>query len=341
MDVLSERSRRTARSRLGEAAAVARLVEGEARGRRSLRSLLGAAAVLLLAVACARPQWGVGEADLTRRGVDLFICVDVSKSMLAEDVKPNRLARARLAVDSFIDRLAGDRVGLIAYAGEARVLCPLTLDHSAARLFLDTLDVQVLQRPGTAIGKALELARESLAQTEGRHGVVLLLSDGEDHGGEAEDAALALAEQGVVVHAIGIGKPEGEPIPIYERDTRTGRRNQIGFVKDQEGSAVMTRLDAVMLSEIAAAGGGRYFRASSSEAGLVALAGDIARMEKADFASHRTVTRTDRYQWFLLPALLLIAMELALPSGRFFGRRRSRSSRVSAAAMQGRREDAA
>ena len=329
LDAVAARRRLRARRKLGEPSAVARLVEGRGPGLRAVRALLAAGGVLLLAVACARPQWGVGEEQLKRRGVDVLICVDVSRSMLAEDQKPSRLARARLTVDSLLERLHGDRVGLIAYAGEARVLCPLTLDHSAAGLFLDTLDPSVLQRPGTAIGSALRLAGRLLENDEGRNGAVILLTDGEDHGGDAVEAASELARAGIVVHAIGYGSAEGTPIPL--REEQAGRSKRIGFVKDEDGNAVMTRLEAQTLEEITDAGGGRFVRVGEGEVALGVLAQDVAQMDRQELASRKTRTRPDRYAWFLVPALLLLAVEAVLPDGGTLRRRREKTTRLAAA----------
>lgn len=336
LDAMAARRRVAARELMGEAAAIGRLVEGRGPGLRALRALLAAGSVLLLAVSCARPQWGVGEEQLQRSGVDVLICVDVSRSMLAEDQKPNRLARARLSVDSLLERLRGDRVGILAYAGEARVLCPLTLDHAAAGLFLDTLDPAALQRPGTAIGSALRLAGRLLEPGSGRNGAVVLLTDGEDHGGDALEAAEQLGAKGIVVHAVGFGSVEGTPIPL--REERAGRNERIGFVKDSDGNAVMTRLDEAGLSALAGATGGRFVRSAAGEVGLAALAQEIARMDQQEFAARKTRTRPDRFLWFLLPALLLLAAEAVLPDGGVFWRKRGSVTRLAAAAGWARRK---
>ncbi len=336
LDAVAARRRLRARARMGEAAAIGRLVEGRGPGLRALRALLAAGGVLLLAVSCARPQWGVGEEQLERSGVDVLICVDVSRSMLAEDQKPNRLTRARLTVDSLLERLRGDRVGIVAYAGEARVLCPLTLDHAAAGLFLDTLDPAVLQRPGTAIGSALRLAGRLLEPGSGRNGVVVLLTDGEDHGGDALEAAESLRAEGIVVHAVGFGGVEGSPIPL--REGRSGRTERFGFVKDSDGNAVMTRLDEATLNEITTATDGRFVRSTEGEVGLAALAQEIAHMDQQEFASRKTRTRPDRFVWFLVPALLLLAAEAVLPDGGVLWRERESVTRLAAAAGRARRK---
>ncbi|MEM7246130.1 MAG: VWA domain-containing protein [Acidobacteriota bacterium] len=312
----------------GDAATVDFLVEDQAAGWRFLAGTLAAWSLLLLAVGCARPQWGLAENPIRRKGVDVFLVVDVSRSMLAEDVKPNRLVQARLAIERLLELLEGDRVGLIAHAGEARVLCPLTLDHSAARLFLETLDPGALDRPGTAIAAALDLAGRSFANDGGRHGVVILLSDGEDHAGQAEEAAQRLGDLGVIVHAIGIGRTEGTPIPLREEGVRGQQGKTFGHVKDREGNAVMTKLDAATLVAVTQATGGQFIPLSAIDAGLTTIAQDITAMDQQEFESTRTLLRTDRHHWFTVPALLLMAVRAALPDGARLRRQRSRRERM-------------
>lgn len=323
LDVLARRFRARTARRLGESDAVGRLVEGAGRGVRSLRTFLAASALILLAVAAARPQWGVSDEEVRRTGVDVFIAIDTSKSMLAEDVRPNRLARARLEVSSLIDSLGGDRVGLIAFAGSARVVCPLTLDHGTAKLFLDLMDPDVLQRPGTAIGAALRLAGRSFPETSGRHSVIVLITDGEDHEGDALAAARELSEVGIVVHCVGIGEPDGTPIPLEQQGRRGERR--VGFLRDQSGEVVMSRLDVAALREIADVTGGIFSQAAAHQLELQEVARAIEDMEGQELATRKTQLRTDRAHWFLAPAFLLLALEAFLPDGGRLVARRRRS----------------
>lgn len=334
-DHLATRWRRACRRRLGEEAAVAGLVEGRARGLRGLKAFLAASAVLALAVAAARPQWGTSDEEIRRKGVDVLVCVDTSKSMLAEDLRPSRIARARIAVESLVDRLGGDRVGLVAFAGDARLLCPLTLDHSAAKLFLDVLDVDVIDRPGTSLAPALRLALRTLPEERDRHAVVVLITDGEDHGGEAVAAAEELAAAGVVVHAVGIGRPEGAPIPITVEDSAGVARQ--AYLEDEEGNVVMSRLDVATLQAVATATGGSFQAASSSEMELKAIAGEIARMEQAELGTRRRTVRTERYAWFVGIAFLLLVAEGLLPDGAGWRRwgGRPRVARMARAAEAG------
>jgi Ca-activated chloride channel family protein len=322
LEALAALARRRAGRRLGLPAAVSRLVEDAAPRTRALRVFLGGSALLLLSVAAARPQWGLSEQELRRRGVDVFVCLDTSKSMLAEDVRPSRLARARLEVAALIDGLGGDRVGLIAFSGDARVACPLTLDHATAKLFLDLMEPDLLQRPGTAIGPALRLAGRSFPERSGRHAVVVLITDGEDHGGDAVAAAEELAEAGVVVHCVGIGRTEGTPIPVEDAGGPGGRR--VGFLRDEKGEVVMSRLDVAMLRRIAEATGGIFAQASASELELTVIARAVLGMESRELTGRRTQVRTERHAWFLAPALLLLALEAFVPDGAPLSRRRAR-----------------
>lgn len=330
LDGLATWRRGRAARTFGEPGAVARLVEGAWRGVRAARTALAASAVVLLAVAASRPQWGSAEELVRRKGVDVFVCIDTSRSMLAEDVKPSRMARARLAVGSLLDRLADDRVGLIAFAGEARLVCPLTLDRAAARLFLDTVEPGLLQRPGTALAPAMRLALRSLQAASERQGVVVLVTDGEDHGGDALDAAKELAASGVVVHAIGLGEPEGVPLAVVERDARGVPQRT--FVKDESGGVVLSRLDETTLRAIAQETGGTYARVSPSELELTQVAAEIASLEQAELSSTRRQVKTERYAWFLGAAFLLLVLEAFLPDGAapWGGRALGRVTRVAA-----------
>lgn len=326
LDLLASRARSRARRRLGDDGAILRLVEDRARAMRPIKALLAAMAVMSLAVACARPQWGQVEQQLTRRGVDVFILLDTSRSMLAEDIRPSRLIRAKIALSSLVDRLGGDRVALIAFAGDARIACPLTTDHGAVKMFLDLLEADVLQVPGTAIAESLQLVASSIPEDSTRSVAVVLITDGEDHEGGIDEALELLAARGVVVHAVGIGTADGAPVPTVQ-DGRPG------FLRGDDGQPVVTRLGLESLQQITESTGGLLARASSSELELAAIAGAIASMEQADLSSRQARVRPDRPQAFLLIAFLLLALELVLPDGAPLLARRmvTRTERVAAA----------
>lgn len=307
--------RRAQLATLGTPEAVGRLMESGAWTPRRVRAHLAALALLFLAAASARPQWGLGEEPSQREGVDVVVCVDVSRSMDAEDVKPSRLAVARLAAESLLEHLAGHRVAVVAYAGEARLLCPLTSDRAAARLFLDRLDTDLLQRPGTAMASALEVAADVLGRQPGRSGAIVVIGDGEDHAGDAVSAARTVAAVPLVVHAVGVGRPTGVPIPVREQGERA--RGVSGFLKDEAGRPVMTSMDEALLTEVARVTGGRAMTLTARGANIAGLARDIGSFGRT---TRWARSRRDRAAWFLVPALVLLVTEALLPEGARPGR---------------------
>ncbi len=330
LDARATAWRRRRLAAIGDVETSRGLIEHHAEAWRAARAVALSSALVLLAVACARPQWGATEEEIRRRGADVFVCVDTSRSMLAQDVKPSRLERAKMAVSSFVDRLAGDRVGLIAFAGDARMLCPLTVDHAAAKLFLDVLEPNLLDRPGTAIAPALRLALRSLPPGEARSAAVVLLTDGEDHEGQAEEAAQELAKAGIVVYTVGIGRAEGVPIPA-----ETGAQGA-GWLRDEQGNAVISKLDAPILRKIADVTGGEFITGATPDVEMSAVASRVQELAHRDLSATRRRVRTDRYGWFLGAALALMALEAFLPDGAPFRSRRGAlvTPRVAAAAAR-------
>jgi Ca-activated chloride channel family protein len=309
--VLAFRLRRRALEALGDLPLLRRLVRGADTERRVIKAALVVAAFGFLVLALARPQWGAREETVSRRGVDVILAVDTSLSMLAEDVRPNRLAQARAAVSSFIDLLRGDRVGLVAFAGAAYVACPLTLDYTAASLFVDLLDTALLPVQGTAIAQAIRTATRAFTPTERRHRVLVLITDGEDHEGDVEAAARAAAAEGIVVYTVGVGSPAGEPIPL-----RNARGDVIGYKEDRDRRKVTSRLGETQLEAIALATGGRYFRSTPEGIELQKVYEEIAAMDQRTMQGRLTTVHEERYQAPLLAALLLLGLEAAIPERR-------------------------
>jgi Ca-activated chloride channel family protein len=266
--------------------------------------------LLLLALALARPQCG-SRTELSRRyGVDLVVALDVSRSMQARDVPPDRLTRATMEVGALLDTLAGDRVGVVIFAAEAFVQCPLTTDYAAARLFLRSVGPGSVPQQGSDLGNALAAAREVLDAGEssrGRSKVVLVVSDGEDLEGGAVEAARALGEAGIRVFALGVGTTAGEPIPLLD-----GRGQVTGYKKDRAGQPVVTRLDLETLRAVAARGGGELFELGSPDRGLPAFRAALDALEKSELESRLTVQYEDRYALLALPAFLLVLASLLL-----------------------------
>jgi Ca-activated chloride channel family protein len=290
--------------RLGELAAVRRLALGASLERRGIRALLLLAAMFFLVVTLARPQWGRHAEPVTRRGIDVVIILDVSDSMRAEDVTPDRMTRARALAADLVGRLEGNRIGLVAAAGSAYVQCPLTLDISAVRLFLDILEIGDVPDAGSDLGAALRVGLDAFPQDTGGRRVIVLISDGEDHEGAAEAALAEAVEAGVVIYTVGVGTPAGGPLPLPSREGGLG-----GYKKDAKGRVVTTRMNPEVLASLAEAGQGLFVTASASLAESRRVAEEIDRMEKADLSSRIVTTHRDRYQISLAVALLFLAVE--------------------------------
>ena len=269
-------------------------------------------AIAFLFVALARPQWGRKMEHIERRGLDLVLLQDISLSMLAEDIKPNRVTRSRHEISAFLESLSGDRVGLVAFSGEAQVMVPLTLDYGTVQMMLKELTPGWLM-PGTnlekAIRKGMDLYRNS--GSAGQYSVMILMSDGEELEAAAVNAAKEAAEMGIRIYTIGIGSREGVPIPVPSKN------GEVAYKKDMQGNIVTTRLEDGTLQEIASATGGLYFYASPGEFQLQKVLTEIASLEKKEQASDRMENYQDRYQIFLgLAALLFLIEALVSERGR-------------------------
>jgi Ca-activated chloride channel family protein len=283
----------------------------------------GKAALLLVglvfvSLALARLQFGTHLELLKREGIDIVVALDVSNSMLAQDMKPNRLEKAKQEILGIIDRLKGDRIGLVAFAGEAYIQCPLTLDYSAAKFLLGAMDNTSVSVQGTSLSAAIEMAMKAFEQKEKKHKVLLLLTDGEDHEGRALEAAEAARKEGIKIYTVGIGNPAGEPIPILDR---TGK--QVGFKKDEKGEVIITKLDEVTLQKISLTTGGKYYHATAGEIELDKIFDEISKMEKKELEGTLVTRYDDRYQWPLLLAIILIVSEFFIPERRKIKRRTS------------------
>jgi Ca-activated chloride channel family protein len=287
---------------------LSKLMQSFNSGRRNLKMVLLTISYIFFVIALANPQIGTKLEDVKREGVDIIVALDVSASMQAEDIKPNRLEKAKHEVSKFLDLLQGDRIGLVAFAGIAHVQCPLTLDYSAARLFLNIIDTDLIPEPGTAIGSAIRTAVKAFNTEERKHKVLILITDGEDHESDPVDAAKEAEQEGVIVYTIGIGSPQGVPIPMYNQYGA-----QTGFKKDRSGSVVTTKLDVVTLQKIAYQTGGKYYLASGGEAELDDVYDEISRLEKKELVSKQFSQYEDRFQIFLALGLLFLLTEILIP----------------------------
>jgi Ca-activated chloride channel family protein len=311
----------------GGAPQTARFLDQVSPHRRAIRVLLlllGSAAGIL---AAARPQWGTRLEPVTRKGVDVVIAIDTSLSMAAQDAPPDRLRQAKHAADALLRRLAGDRVGLVTFAGKATVACPLTLDAEAVRLFLDAVDVNSVPFRGTDVARAAEVAMRafgagSSSSKQVRGKALVLFSDGEDHEGKVEDAARLLERAGVRVFAVGCGTRRGAPVP--EGDEGGGSSS---YKKDREGKLVTSRLDDEVLGKLTLATGGRYFDATPSESEVEEIAKAISGMDAREFGTVMRARYEERFQIPLALALAALLAATALsdrrrPAGAWWRRRR-------------------
>lgn len=294
---------RAALARMGTADNVAPLLPATVPGLRLLGETAAVGAALFAALALMGPQMGASTETVRRTGLDVFFAVDTSRSMDADDLQPTRLRRAVMELEDFLDTLEGNRAGLIAFAGDAFIECPLTLDYGAVKLFLDVLDTGLITVPGTDLGRAIDAARRGFGAGERKGKVLILLTDGEDHGGGAEEAAKAAAAEGVVVYAIGIGSTQGTVIPM-----RNDRGEVVEYKKDEEGRVVTSRLDEQLLQKVALATGGKYYRSSTGRMELRRILDDILKMEKKDLGSAQVTRYESRYQYALFPAFLLFGL---------------------------------
>ncbi len=309
------RWKRRALERFGRLELVRVLAGSVSPTRQRWKAALLVLSVLLMVVALARPQIGTRLERVKREGLDIVVAVDVSRSMLAQDVKPNRLEKAKHELRSFIDRLEGDRIGIVAFAGQAFLQCPLTLDYGAARMFVDILDPSLIRDQGTAIAEAIRTALKAFDSKERKHKVLILITDGEDHEGQPVEAAKEAAREGVVIYTIGVGTPQGVPIPEFDE---LGR--QVGFkkIRKRDGSeeVVLSKLDEVTLQKVALETGGKYYLATGAEGELGKILDAISGMEKKELGSIRFTHYEDRFQYVLAVAFLLVVLENLIPERR-------------------------
>ncbi len=270
--------------------------------RRDVQSVLYLAACLFVILALAGPKWGYHWQEIHRQGIDLFIALDLSKSMLAEDVKPSRLERAKREIGDMLDILPADRVGIVAFAGNGYVVCPLTLDHEVARMFLEDVKVGHIEPPGTDIGRALRRALKSFSEQTGAHRAILLISDGEDLEGGGLEAARKAKAAGVKIFCVGIGT-QGAPVPVANEE---GRKE---FLKDRQGNTVVSKLGRDSLQKIALETGGAFLQTSGGAFQLSSFYKDqISKMEKKEGGETRKKVYENRFQWPLSAALLLFVL---------------------------------
>lgn len=259
-----------------------------------------------LVLTLVRPRFGIKMEMVERKGIDIIVALDISQSMLAQDITPSRIELAKHEIAKLIDMLKGDRIGLVVFAGESFIQCPLTLDYGAARMFLDAVSTGWVERQGTAIADAVTQSANAFRSQSRKHKVLIIISDGENQEGDAAAAAKKAAEEGIIIYTIGVGSESGVPIPMKKDG------NNIVYKKDRNGNLVMTRLNSMMLEKIAIEGKGTYFHAGSNLE-LSRIVGEIATMEKKELGTSKITTYEERYQIPLFIALLFLLIEFLIP----------------------------
>jgi len=274
-------------------------------------------ALFLLIFAAANPQVGTRMEEVKESGIDVFILLDVSNSMRAEDIKPNRLEKAKYQISNLVNKLRGDRIGLIIFAGEAYVQIPITTDYSAANLFLSAVDFNSVPQPGTAISLAISLATNSFDYSSNTEKVIIVITDGEDHEGDITEAVSEAVNKEIKIYTIGLGSVEGVPIPLYNN-----RGIQAGFKQDNEGNVILTKLDEEILKKIARDGGGKYYRGSNYEDHLDKIFQELSSLEKTEFGTKKVTDYEDRFYYFLIPAIIFLLIEFFISEKKspFFSR---------------------
>ncbi len=300
--VLLMRSKRKNLLKLGDPKVFSVLLPDLSRGRQYLKFILILIALSALIIGISSPQLGSKLEKGERKGIDLFICLDVSNSMLAQDIQPDRLSRAKNAIGKMIDELKNDRIGIIVFAGKSYVQLPITTDYAAAKMFLSTITPDIIPTQGTAIGEAINMAVSSFE--ENKHSkAIILITDGENFEDDPVSAAKTAAEKGIQVFAVGMGLPEGAPIPTFRNGLPAG------FKTDNAGNIVVTKLDDNTLQQIASAGKGAYVRANNTQSSLDKIFTEINSLQKTEFEAKVFSDFEDRFQYFLMITFILLILE--------------------------------
>ena len=315
--------RRTAAlMRVGDPVIIGRLGLETGRLVRGVRLALWFVGVALLIVGLARPQWGSDIEIVEQGGVQVMVALDISRSMLAQDLTPTRLDRAKLEISDLISRLEGDEVGIVLFSGASFIQFPLTSDHATARTYLNHASPNAITRQGTVIAEAIETSMAGFSTERETQKIIVIMTDGENHEGDPVMAARQAAEQGAVIYTVGFGSPEGGAVPDYDE-----RGNITGYRQDAQGQALLSRLDEVALQQIADSGGGRYFRTADSGA-MAGLAEEIDSFQDQSLQSEFNQRKVERFQLFLLAGTFCLALAELTTDRLSIPRRRRRTAPV-------------
>jgi Ca-activated chloride channel family protein len=304
----ASKKRKQSLSKLGESQLLRRLTSSiNWRGRR-WKNVLLLMSLTFFILAVARPQWGSEVREIDQEGLQVMVALDVSHSMLAQDIKPTRLDRAKLEIADLMKQLSGDEIGLVLFSGASFIQVPLTSDYYSALSYLDNADPEVISRPGTVIGDAIRTAALGFDPNLSSQKVLIVMTDGEDHETDPLAAAKAVAEEDVLIYTIGFGTPEGEPIPVMDENGSV-----VDYKRDQNGEVVLSMLNESTLQSIAQTGNGKYYRASADGSELQSLLTEIDSLQKDQLQSRFETTQIERYQIFLAIAIVLLVIGELIP----------------------------
>jgi len=298
-------------AKIGNLSLLAELMPDRSATKIWVKFLLLQLAYLFIVLGFANPQIGTRQEKVKRQGIDVVIAMDVSNSMMSEDIKPNRLARTKNFVSQFMDELHNDRLGMIVFAGKAYLQMPLTVDYSAGRMYLKTISPRLVPTQGTNIAEAVDLARKSFVQEDTKHKALIILSDGEDNEGGTDEAIEQAVKEGVRIFTIGVGTENGGPIPVGS-----------DYKRQEDGSIVLSKMNSAMLRDIAEKGKGKYMTLGSGKDEVKTIMKELGRMGTKDFEEYVFTDFDDQYQWCLAIAALLLLIEWLLSERKFNGLKR-------------------
>lgn len=312
--ILYTRKKRQQLAKFGDPSLVAEMMPNASHIRPTVKFALNLIVLALLIVALARPQYGAKEQTVKRQGIEVIFALDISNSMLAEDVAPNRLERAKQVLSKLIDQMQDDKVGMVVFAGDAFIQLPITCDYISAKMFLQNISPDLIKTQGTAIGSALQTSVRAFGGESDASRVIILITDGENHEDNAQNIAEQVKTQGIQIIVAGIGKPEGSPIPV------PGTNN---FRKDRNGNVVVSKLNEDMCREIAKAGGGIYVRCDNTNTAMRTIQKEIDTLAKSEIETKIYTDYNEQYQSFVLLALFLLLVDFFI-----FNRKNKRLSKI-------------
>ena len=299
--------RKRAIAKFGEWNLINKLTSGFSIKRKHLKFTLSALALASIIIGIANPQMGTRLEKVKRQGVDVVIAIDVSRSMLAEDVPPSRLDRSKQLISKLLDRMSDDRVALVVFAGNAYMQMPLTIDYSAAKMFLKTMNPDAVPTQGTAIAEAINLSVEAFDEEEDKYKTLIVITDGENHEEGAIEAAKNALDYGILTYTVGVGTNEGSPIPVYKN------RRKVDYVRDKYNNQVISKLNVEMLKEVANAGDGKFFQLTTGTKEIKNILDELGSMEKKEFEDRVFTDFEDQFQWFVGAAMLFLLINFIIP----------------------------